>query len=83
MERARVYFFGKLFHVTDDGIVALWVKKKRKAPGVLEGDEVGLLGVVVEVDGSEAPDLLAGHLGAIYALLERWWEHCQCISLIA
>lgn len=54
-----------------DEAVAFWVEEGREAPGVLEGDQVRLLRVVVEMDGAEGPDLLAGHLRAVDALLQR------------
>lgn len=57
----------------DYEVVAFWVVQDRKAPGVSEGDEVGLLGVEVKVDGTEASNLLACHLRAVDALLEVWW----------
>jgi hypothetical protein len=51
-----------LFHVPDYEVVAIWVVERGEAVGVLEGDEMRLLRVVVEVHRLEAPDLLARHL---------------------
>ena len=58
----RTHLFCDVFQMSDYKVVALWVVERGKAPRVLEGYEVGLLRVVVEVYGPEAPNLLSGHL---------------------
>jgi hypothetical protein len=68
--------------MSDDKIIALGVVQSREAPGVLEGDEVRFLGVVVEVYGTKAPDLLSSHLRTVDALLERRRKYCRAVSLV-
>lgn len=63
--------------MTHDHVVALGMVESWEAPGILEGDEMRLLGVVVEVDGPEASDLLSRHLRPIDSFLERRGEHCS------
>jgi hypothetical protein len=65
----------------DYKVVALRVIERGKAPGVFEGDEVGFLWMVVEMYGPEASDLLACHLRAVDALLQRGCKHCHVVSL--
>lgn len=66
------YSFGNVFHMADYEVVAFWVVEDGKAPGVLESNEVGFLGVEVEVHCAEASNLLACHLRPVYALFEVW-----------
>jgi hypothetical protein len=67
------HLFSNLLHVPDDEVVAFWVVESGKAPGVLEGDEIGLLRVEVKVNCPKASNLFACHWRAVYALLEVWW----------
>jgi hypothetical protein len=60
----------------DNQRIAGGVVEHRKAPRVLEGDEVRFPRVVVEVYRSEVSYLLARHLRAVDPLLELWWEYC-------
>lgn len=70
------HLFSHLFHVSDNEVVAFWVEESWKAPWVLEGDEMGFLGVVIEVHCAEGPDLLARHCRAVDALFEGRWQQC-------
>ena len=63
--------------MADYEVVALWVVEDGEAPGILEGDKVRLLRVVVEMDGPEASNLLACHLRPVDALLELRGEYCS------
>jgi hypothetical protein len=74
------YLFCNLFQMPDYEVVALRVIERGKAPGVFEGYEVRLLGVVVEMHGAEASDLLPCHLRAVDALLERRGQYCHAVS---
>jgi hypothetical protein len=74
------YLFCNLFQMPDYEVVALRVIERGKAPGVFEGYEVRLLGVVVEMHGAEASDLLPCHLRAVDALLERRGQDCHAVS---
>jgi hypothetical protein len=64
----------------DYKVVALWVVERGEAPGVFEGDEVGLLRMVVEMNGPEASDLFSRHLRAVNSFLERRRKYCHMIS---
>jgi hypothetical protein len=71
-----------IFQMSDHKIIALGVVQSWEAPGILEGDEVRFLWVVVEVYGTEAPDLFSSHLRTVDALLERRWKYYRAVSLV-
>lgn len=71
-----------LLHVVFDEVVAIGMEEDGETPGVLEGYEVRLARVEIEVHDLEGADLLLGHLGAFQALSERARRHCyQSIQL--
>jgi hypothetical protein len=79
--KAEEYLFRNFFQVPDYKVVALRVIERRKAPGVFEGNEVRFLWMIVEMYGPEASDLLACHLRAVDALLQRGRKYCHAVSL--
>lgn len=58
-----------------DQIVARRVEQDWKAPGITEGDQVGLAGEVLDVEDPEGHNLLASHLRLVYTVSKRAGQH--------